>query len=224
VTPERDAHPSFLALDRLAAGATLPDVSAHVQGCATCRAHVEGVTAPGEVPAWARAISALEAAPPARRRAWLAGLTFGVAAVAGVVLVATRPASVDSGAYLGMKGAPEMWLHVNRDGKVTRWDGKDGVRPGDSLRLEVQGGGFRHVNVFTPTAAGYERLYAGALVGDGRTALPVAWKVDERPGDERLLVILAPAEVAPAEVARLLTRADDGRFWVRTLVVPKRAP
>jgi hypothetical protein len=224
VTPERDAHPSLLALDRFALGATSAAVSAHVQGCDSCRAHVEQVGAPGPGPAWARALGERESAPP-RRRTWLAGLTFGVAALAGVVLVATRPHVADP-SYVGAKGGPELWLHVNRDGKVRRWDGKESVRPGDGLRLEIQGAGFRHVNVFAPVAAapGYERLYAGALGGAGRSALPVAWTVDERPGDERLLVILAPAEIAPQDVGRLLARANDGSFWTRTLVLPKRAP
>lgn len=228
MTPERDAHPSLLALDRFALGATSASVSAHLSGCAACRAYikqVEQAAAPTEVPAWARALGDRGAAPP-RRRSWLAGLTFGLAAAAGVVLVATRPWDAATSAYVGTKGGPEVWLHVNSGGKVARWDGKTGVRPGDGLRLEVQGGGFRHVNVFTPVAGSteYQRLYAGALAGEGRSALPVAWKVDERPGDERLLVILAPAEIAPGEVARLLDRTEDGRFWVRTLVVPKRAP
>jgi hypothetical protein len=214
-------HPSFLALDRHALGEASPEVAAHAATCGECAAYLAAAgpsTAP--VPAWARDAGA--------RRPWFAwsGLRAFTLAVATVVLVVglVRHRG-DEESYVGTKGTPGAWLFVKRGADVHAWDGREPVAPGDRLRLKVQGAGFAHVSVFEAVATppGWERLYDGAL-GAQAVSLPSAWEVDERPGAETLVVVLAKDAVAPADVAGLAARGGDEQHWLRRFVLEKRAP
>jgi hypothetical protein len=225
VTP---AHPSFLALERHALGATRPELAAHLAACASCAAYVaDAAPSAAPVPAWAR-----EAKP--RRTSWLTPFrSLGLAAaVAGVVLVGvnlSRPRAPDGDGvdgYIGTKGAPGAWLFLKRGDDVHVWNGNEPVVAGDLLRFKVQGAGFAHVGVFAvvPEPPGYARLYDGVLAGAQALSLPSAWEVDARSGDETLLVVLSAAPVAPGDVAGLAARGDDAQHWLRRFVLTKRAP
>ncbi|MDB4979641.1 MAG: hypothetical protein JWM82_393 [Myxococcales bacterium] len=217
-----DTHPSFLALDRHALGATTPNLAAHLGTCLTCAAYVAAAPSVSPVPAWARDVEP-------RRTSWLTPLRwFGfAAAVAGVALlgVGVSRTRAPTGDYVGTKGGPGVSLFIKRGDDVHVWNGKEPVVAGDLLRLQVQGAGFAHVDVFeaVPEPPGYARLYEGPLAGKQTLSLPSAWEVDARPGDETLVVVLGAEAIAPSDVA-VSSRGDDPKHWVRRLVLSKRAP
>jgi hypothetical protein len=224
-------HPSYLALDQLALGVAAPDVAAHVAGCAECQAR--GAAAPLDtVPSWVRALGPRRAPSPfagvlAALRGWR-GLGLGVAAAACFALVWSAGVRPDAGPpadYVGTKGAPSVWVHVKRGDHVDVWTGGTPIKPGDFVRLSVAPDRFAHVSVFAETPpATFVRLYDAALPpGGNSTALPLSWEVDDRPGDETLLVVLGPDAVAASEVAGVLAKGEGGRRWWRRLVFAKAA-
>jgi hypothetical protein len=235
------AHPSFLALDRHALGLERPEIVAHVAGCATCRAHVAAVEPPSEAPAWALRLGPRRApgfawwplGPRLRALRWGA-LAFASAFVlwraAGHFTTGAHiggyvggHAGAYVGTYVGTKGDPVLWLYVKHGERVELWNGSDPVHPGDLLRLKVQPDRYQHISVFGRARAphDYVTLYDAPVPSGQPTALPFSWKVDAQPGDETLLIVLGPASVSPAEVADVLARGAEGRYWSRRLSLVK---
>jgi hypothetical protein len=227
-------HPSYLELDRFALGAPgYEGTHGHVQGCARCRDHVARVSVPSAVPQWVRALPEKRARP---KHLWVAGLSFGVgglaAAAALALMVTTRnPAGTTVGPvvnapYVGTKGGPEVWVYVKRGEDVVLWQPGSPLQPGDRLRLQVDSGGLPQVAVFELDGPnGYRSLWSGTVATSGPSTLPVAWSVDARPGDERLVVVASRASLSVSEVAARLRQPADGKDgWTRQLLFPKAAP
>lgn len=225
---EGTAHPSFLELDRHCVGLDIDGAAlAHLGECACCRGYVESYRPAGDVPAWLTDVAVRSAVRPPRKVPktrhvhWWAS---GALAVAAAVLLALWWPPAERADSDGIKGAPSIGLHVQRDGVASLWDGEP-LSPGDRIRLEVMPEEFDHISVFSVAdgQAVPRRLYAGRISPRMSTVLPKAWELDDAPGAEQLLVILARSEVSP-EAAATLVRAHEPReyWWVR-LRLPKRS-
>ncbi len=198
-------HPSYLALDRAALRSSSSEVTAHLAGCEECRRYVAAL---GEVPSLEplRAIRATIARDPRRFRLashprWVAGGSAILAAACALLLVgrAKPPVVVDAPtSYVGAKGFASVWIYVKRGSTTNLWDGKQAIAGGDRLRIKVDPGGYRHVDVYSlKNADAPERLYAGAVSPTQSVTLPDAWEIDSEPGAERLMVVFSISPVTP---------------------------
>jgi hypothetical protein len=197
---EPSVHPSFLELDRLAVNAAQPATRDHVAGCAQCQAHLGRLQHEVHVPQWVRGGTPAPSAPPRWR--WLAVATAVACAsvVAGVTATLTR-----SGATSGEKAAaPGVAVFIKRDERVARWDTREPVAPGDSLRLQIAAPGYSHVRV----SSGSEVLFDAELTPAATELLPISWRVDDSPGDETLDVTLSGAGLP--EWTRVLVLKKEG--------------
>jgi hypothetical protein len=212
-------HPSFLALDRLAAADLGPaDVRQHVADCARCSEYVHSIQEGAPLPQLA----------PRRvaRRPWsrVAAVALAIAAAAGIALLLQKPRE-EPIAYVGTKGQPSLALYVKRAEEVFAWQQDQFVMPGDRLRIEVAGAGFEHIAVlsFGASERRAERLYDAPIAPQGSALLPVAWQVDDAPGDETLVVVLSPAPLSEDRVSELLDHPDrTGGVWIKRLLLRKR--
>ena len=219
------AHPSFLALDRLALGQDPGEATCeHLRACGTCRAHIARVQTTIDVPAWVGHLGARRR--PARARRWMSGFALAAAAAAVLVLLVRRDPAQPRRTAVGKGGAPSVALHIKRGERVLRWDGEVAVMPGDRLRLEVAGDGMAHVAVFEAVwragALEYRALYRGPLEPGHAELLPPAWEVDDDPGDELLVVAVGPAEVSAASLRRDRPESADPDIWVIALALPNK--
>jgi hypothetical protein len=221
-------HPSFLALDRLAvAGHADPGTREHAERCATCLQYVDSIRRGREVPA------GMIASRRTARRVW-AGMAMAamVAVSSAAVVIGTRrdpSEGADVDGYTTVKGHPAIALYVKRDERVFLWTSAQGVVPGDRLRLEIAPDGFSHVAVLAKPAGGQgsgrlEQLYAGSIDPRKPTLLPVAWRVDDRPGDETLVIVLSRAPLREESLAQTLQSSRQTKdVWVHRLELPKHA-
>jgi hypothetical protein len=214
-------HPSFLALDRLAA-ADLgpPDVRGHVAESARCSEYVHSIREGAPLP---------QLAPrrPPRHRQWpiVAGVAAVIAAAAGVAILLEKPQEPEPIAYVGTKGQPSLALYVKRAEEVFAWQQDQFVMPGDRLRIEVAADGFEHITVLSYGALErkLERLYDSRIDPSGSALLPVAWQVDDAPGDETLVVVLSPAALSEDEITGLLDHPERASgIWLKRLLLRKR--
>lgn len=215
-------HPSFLALDRAAAGPLPAELRAHVAACEACAAHLTRVQQREPVPGWARALE--EPAVASRWPAWRALLLVASLASLALMVWQLAPAAQAEAPYVGVKGAPALALHVKRGAQVQAWDGTRPVRPGDSLRLQVAAQDYGHVWVGTlGTDARPVQLYRGALHPEGEL-LPPSWRVDSQAGVERLLVVFSRAPLDAEQLTRALdAETRSAEVWVEQLLLRKEA-
>jgi hypothetical protein len=217
-------HPSYLALDRAALGATSSDVSEHLASCEECRRYVEAL---GEAPAVSGLLPLRAALARSRRDArrfrWL-GAASALAAAACLVLFLGRsgPPSVEPPApYVGAKGFSSVWIYVKHGSATKLWDGKQAITVGDRLRIKVDPAGYRRVEVYSvknPDAP--ELLYSGSVTPAQSATLPDAWEIDSEPGAERLLVVFSNFPVKPSWGKWLRGEAEPG-VVVLPFVLPK---
>jgi hypothetical protein len=196
-------HPSFLLLDRASLGIFMPEVTAHLAGCAQCQTYLKSL-AETTVPQRARP-PRLDARSP-RLRTWVATGAGALAAAAAIAIVArpTAPSS-EMDLYVASKGAEAAWLYVKHGNETRLWDGKSAVAPGDRLRLKVEPGRFGHLQVFLlGSAEQAELIYSARLERREGFVLPEAWEVDDAPEPERLLIVFSqqPAPDAWREIVQ----------------------
>jgi hypothetical protein len=210
-------HPSSFALDCVALGEPPGELADHLAGCAGCRAYLEHRTRVPAIPAW------LGARPRSRRWGLALAAATTVLAAAACLLFVVRPRMTDPAADEREKGTPVVTIYLKRDDHVSVWDGGP-IRPGDQLRLQVRGGGFRHVSVASLPAGGPPQiLYAGVLEGDGPHLLPLSFQADAEGDREVLSVVLGPGELAPA--AHLLSPLHPmNGLWTTRLTMTKERP
>ncbi len=211
MSPER--HPSFLQLDRLAAGAGSSEVEAHVGGCPRCSGHLQRLSEPVGVPPWARALEK----PPRSRWQLLALAGPALACAAALLLVLRSPPE------LREKGAPAVAVYVEHSGAVSLWDGHRAVSPGDRIRLEISAEGLTHVAVASQGAQGrWQRVFAGESPKMG--PLPQSWRLDEAPGPEVLGIALSRGELDERRLSEVLRAATrDAQVWTTILTLPKES-
>jgi hypothetical protein len=172
-------HPSYFALDRHHLSGD-PDIGAHVAVCPACRAYLDGLREPDQLPAWL---------PQRRPRRWVIGLSVALAAAASVALWPREE--------IREKGTPAVQVHLKRGDAVSPWQAGMGLRAGDRLRLQIAPAGYRFVSVATGGPAPAV-LFAGALDPAGSTLLPASFRVDGAAAEETLDVVLAAQPVPPA--------------------------
>ncbi|WP_224364709.1 hypothetical protein [Hyalangium versicolor] len=221
-------HPSFLALDGLRWGGGTEAQRTHVAGCAVCAAHLEQMSRPVDVPAWARALE--HERPRGWRSLWAGGRGWawgsalvGVGAALLLVVSGVRSREELPGPYVGIKGTPVVVVHVRHGQSVAPWDDTRTLVPGDSLRLEVAASGYPQVVVGSPTAdGGFQTLYTGVLP-EGGEVLPASWRVDAEGEREQLVVVLSRAPLSPEALRQALAeRSHTAEVWVTELQLPKQ--
>ena len=208
-------HPSFLVLNRAAVGTPPADAgaAAHLETCAACAAYISRMQVDLPPPAWALAL----ADEKPRRARWLKVLLPLSAALAAVVLVVLP--SKQPPAFTA-KGAPSVAVYVKRGEAVNAWDGGSPLRPGDRLQLQLAPEEFRFALVASLSdPAAPQILYSGKLPR-GPSLLPVSFRVDDSPGPEQLLVVLATSPVFERDLTSL-AKARRPDVWTLRLVLPK---
>lgn len=214
-------HPSFFVQDQWASGVDVaPEARRHLEACAQCRARAEGLRGVEVTPDWARRIKARPVRAPALARTWVWAAGAGALATAAVLLLLSAPPPDPPTTTI--RGAPAVAVYVSRRSHVSLWDGREPLAPGDRLRVEIAGEGFTHATVLAPDARGGLRVLHDARIDPvHKTLLAPAWRVDDAPGDETLVVVLGNRRVAPGEVPGPAGRPRADR-WVRWLRLPKR--
>jgi hypothetical protein len=148
-----------------------------------------------------------------------------IAVAAGIAILLQKPREPEPIAYAGTKGQPSLALYVKRAEEVFAWQQDHFVMPGDRLRIEVAGAGFEHITVLSSGASERkrQRLYDAPIAPRGSALLPVAWQVDDAPGDETLVVVLSPAALSEDEIATLLDHPErTSEVWIKRLLLRKR--
>jgi len=192
-------HPSYLALDRASLGPVTSELQAHLEECSDCRQYVEalGVAPPPQGLVEIR--RRIERRPRSLPWVWIAGPVAAAAAALLFVSLRPQPGLPEHSVYIGDKGFSSVWIYVRHGSSTALWDGKKPVFAGDRLRLKVDPGRFKRVEVYSlkdPSAP--ELLYAGGVSPGRSETLPDAWEVDGEPGDERLLVVFSSEPVKPS--------------------------
>jgi hypothetical protein len=204
-------HPSYLALDRAALGEVSEPLRAHLSACSDCSGYVASLhDAPiaGELELRRR----VEQTQRAKVRKWWAIVPVAAAAC-GLLFLGQRtltPQLIEHG-YVGAKGFPSVWIYVKHGNGTELWDGKRALFAGDKLRLKVDPGHFRRVEVYSvPSGAAPERLFQGDVRPGESFTLPDAWELDAAPGTERLVVVLSNGPVSPAWTDWLQGKVQPG--------------
>lgn len=214
-------HPSYLALDRASLGRVAQDVQAHLEGCHECRDYVAALGAP------APERNLLEIRQRIAKRSrplpwvWFAAPLAAAAALALFIGLRPQPSLPGQPLYIGDKGFSSVWIYVRHGSSTALWDGKKQVFAGDRLRLKVDPGRFKRVDVYSikdPNAP--ELLYSGSVTPGQSATLPDAWEVDPEPGDERLLVAFSNEPVKPIWSDWLRGKAQPGVVLL-PFVLPK---
>jgi hypothetical protein len=219
MTLTRTEHPSYLALDRAALGGLSQDLERHVSACAECRSYLETLAEPPPESGLMETRRRLERARVASRPWLWAAIPVAAAAIA-LLFVTQPPVKVQEAPYVGVKGFSSVWIYVRRGADTQLWDGKRVLRPGDQLRLKVDPGAARHVEVYAlKDGDSPERLYSGDLVPGELAMLPDAWELDDQAGAEQLFVVLSEREVKPRWPAW-----RDGKVAPGVVVLPFRIP
>lgn len=214
------AHPSYLLLDRASLGLVQPAVEAHLQTCAECRAYLATLQ---QTPSPDFQVLRARIARQSKVRAWPWAWAVPLAAAACLLLVFVRPLSKPANTvegYVGAKGFLSVWIYVKHGNETKLWDGSHQLVPGDRLRLKIDPGRYRHVEVYSLKERRQpELLYAGGVSQAGVT-LPEAWEVDAEPGAEELAVVFSQAPTKPVWPDWLEGRAPAD-VSVHDFVLPK---
>jgi hypothetical protein len=216
-------HPSFLALDRVHLGITQPEVDEHIAGCEACRSYLESLTNYALDPTFLVPKAPL-AHPVRLRRSWLLGAVSLAAMACGLLLfVANIERPVEPAEpYIAAKGFRSVWVYVKRGDATQLWDGKQPFVAGDQVRLKVDPGGYRRIQVYSLTEPGGPTLlFSGPLAPNKIMTLPEAWELDDSAAAERLFVVLSHAPVEPAWEAWSRGKVPPD-IAVLPLVLPKR--
>lgn len=200
---EKD-HPSFLALDRAALGGTSPGLDQHLDSCAQCRDYIESLDEPPTASGLVDVRRTLEQRRKTMSRLW--AVVPMVAVACGLVLFVLHPQPelphtlpAQPPPYVAAKGFVSVWIYVKHGTNTELWDGTKPLFVGDQLRLKVDPGRFRRVEVYSVKPPGAPTLlYAGSVVPGQSATLPEAWEVDAEPGAERLVVTFSSEAVKPA--------------------------
>jgi len=226
-SPSPLSHPSYLALDRASLGEPSAEIAQHMESCAECRRHVASLAEPPPASGFVRVRQQLDAQKRSKLRV-LFMLAPVVAAAAGVLLfVALRPqpelpaGQLGEQPYVGTKGFTSVWIYVKHGSASELWDGKRALFAGDRLRLKLDPGQFRHVQVYSvkgPDAPAL--LFTGSVTPGQSVTLPDAWKVDAEPGAERLLVAFSNQPLEPVWPDWLQGKAPPG-VTLLPFVLPK---
>jgi hypothetical protein len=235
-------HPSYFALDQaVASGHISPELQHHANGCERCRQHLARI-APEQValPSWAANLAAQPprtAASQEQKRSsktfaqWLRSFKYPLilavpAAAALLFLVRPSPqvGQVDpEEPYVGVKSAgPMLWTYIRRDEKTFLWDGTAAVVAGDRIRLKVDPAKLTFVSAFSRAEdASWKLLWSGKSDGKNPLAFPVAWEIDEQPGQERLLIVASRQELTSAETQAPGNLTNSQDKWSQELVLQK---
>lgn len=241
-------HPSYLQLDRMAAGLAVdPVVRDHVAMCAECEAYLRTLQAPESHPDWLPKVEQTSSEPnerggasrsgsrSARRRgrhwanrAFIAAIAATAATAAITTFDSRRLASgpEPSADFSTIRGEPSVGLYVKRGPRVFMWDGRATIHPGDQLRLKVVPEGFGHLAVLIPSGPtkGLSLVYAAAISPDESHLLPTAWRVNDEGIDEQLVIVLSTEAQAPQHlVGRPFNPATETSTstWIRALRLDK---
>ncbi len=196
-----NGHPSYLALDSHALGASDDEIAAHVRSCPRCTSHLSQLQ-PSPVP---ESVLRLEGSRRLWWPSWLR-LRHLAALCAVVALAAVVLPGVLRREGFAVKGSPSVAVYVKHGAAVSLWDGRARLSPGDGLQLKVAPAGFSRVTVASVAAAKIVELYAGEIDPRGETTLPRSWTVDAEPGPEVMLIVFSRA---PLSLADLRTARDD---------------
>lgn len=199
-------HPSFLALDRAHLGIVAPGVGEHLEHCAECQRYVAELALP--VITGVASARAITQHGPVRPSAWMWGSGLLAAAASVTLFFATQgnpaltpadpgPATTED-VYVGAKGFRSVWVYVKHGNETRLWDGRQALSSGDQVRLKLDPGRYRHVEVYSRSEAEGSVLLYQAAVTPGRVmTLPEAWEIDDSPLPEHLFVIFSDAPVTP---------------------------
>jgi hypothetical protein len=219
-----------LALDRASLGEPSAEVARHLQECSECRDYVEGVSEPAPASGFVRVRQQLDARRRARLRAGFVLLPVVAAAAGVLVFVKVHPqpdlpaGPLGEQGYVGTKGFTSVWIYVKRGSSSELWDGKRALFAGDRLRLKLDPGQFRRVQVYSVKDASEPSLLYASDVNPGESiTLPDAWEVDAEPGAERLLVAFGNAALDPVWPDWLQGKAPPG-VTLLPFVLPKSSP
>jgi hypothetical protein len=197
-----------------------PSLDVHVASCERCRDYLAGLDA---VAATSPSVSMPVARSPSRGRAsrWALPVA-GALALAAVVTLLVRGRPPESDGYVGIKGTPAVQVLLHRNNDTHLWDGHSPVHPGDALALRVACEGLKRVAVATPgPGEGWVRLSSlGCPAHD--EPLPFTLQVDDRPGDEKLAVVMSQEELDEDALQKAI--ADTRRtadIWVVSYVFTK---
>lgn len=213
-----NGHPSYLALDSLALGASDAATAAHVSSCGRCSTYLAELQ-PSPMPERVRQLE------QERRPGWLSGIRLPhlAAVCAAAVLAAIVLPGVFRHQDLAAKGSPSVAVYVKHGASVSLWDGRAPVSPGDGLQLKVAPAGFSRVTVASVAAAKVVELIASEINPRGETTLPRSWTLDAEPGPEVLLIVFSRAPLSPAD---LRAARDDlprtRRLWSTRVELFKR--
>ena len=201
---------SQLKLDRYLLGelaeVEAAGVRAHVAGCDACRAALEAMR-PEPLPPL-RVVPL----PLQRPRRWprIAAAAAGLAAAAGVLLVVQRPAGERT------KGPGfSLSMYVQHGGDVRLAAPGEQVAAGDAVRFAVSAPSATYVAVLSVDPRGRASVYfplgpSAGMVDAGRdVALPVATRLDDSAGEERVVGLFCSSPVAIEPVRAALQRGGD---------------
>lgn len=200
----------------------------HVVGCARCTARLQAqegeraafVVTP--VPEAIRALAAAEAEAErggvlGRLRAWLrqplwagGGLAMAAAAAMAMVVVVSSPGIRTKGDSEGIEVLVENFGVLDED--------VDSIRPGDRLQLRIPPGDWEQVWV------GDEGAWLGSFpVSPSKSwqLMPFSLEVDEQPGPEEIVVVLANHPLTAQEADAALAGRPLGGVEVHLLQLRK---
>lgn len=234
-------HPSFFALDQAVASGNMPiEMQQHAHTCEQCRQHLARIE-PEQValPLWASELAAqptrmVTTDVPKRSLStvvqWLRTFRYPLLLAlpaAAALLFVIRPSpqvgqGVPADPYVGVKSAgPILWTYIRRSENTFLWDGSSAVVPGDRVRLKVDAAKLTYISAFSYANASWKLLWSGRSDGKNPLVFPVAWEIDEQPGQERLLIVASRQELTTAERNGLGKIANSQDTWSSELVLQK---
>jgi hypothetical protein len=205
------AHPSRLALDRLALGLSDPDASRHAGSCEVCTAHLKAVAVELPIPEWVKGVGERQR-PFAIWRPIFA--TLAMAAVAVIAFVV--PTDPDPAVQAKGDAAVQVWL--NHQGQVGIWAGAK-LHVGDKIRFEISPGGYTHLTIVELEDGKLYRVLHSAPIVD---RLSPAWAVDDEGLKEEVAVLLSRGPLSEEQLQRGL--GGQGDVWSTRFVFPKELP
>jgi hypothetical protein len=173
-------HPSQLQLDAVHLGVDDPAARAHLAGCARCRERVR--VAEIDHRYFLASVMPRHTIGRARRAWWLGVSVFAMAAALVVMFVRTPTEEP----VLGIKGAPDVQVYANQDGRVVALrDGME-LRPGDRIRFVVLGAAHQPVVITSIDGADRSTVFFDGVPHAPRYEVPGSVILDDTLGPERL--------------------------------------
>lgn len=194
-------------------------VTAHVASCERCQTYLRGLDTLDATPA------RLLARPAPARRPWFARVVpvaATLALAAGIALFVRTRETGDT--YVGAKGTPAVQVLVRRGEKTQIYADSMVLQTGDALAFRVACEGFGHVALITPGHGDTWTRLSDAMCPKEATTLPLTLVVDDKPGDERVSVVMSRTPLpqkALESAAKASTR--DRQTWVTAYVFKKAA-